>query len=97
MPKITLRMNNIFFIKNVKGRWVSLRIQLGSALFVPHSNHYKYWKDKLARVRGDMTAPECWELTPPIFLHDITRRSLLSRRRGLSAFCGSLRLRTIVN
>lgn len=38
--------------KSTKGSWVTLSIQYGKFLFLYHSNHFKYWKDKFAHVMG---------------------------------------------
>lgn len=35
-----------------KGGWVTLNILFGRALFKPHSNHYKNWKDEFVRVKA---------------------------------------------
>lgn len=42
-----------FYInKPAKGNYVFLGGMLGKCLFMSHSNHYKNWRDKFARVRG---------------------------------------------
>lgn len=52
---VILTMGAFFFFyitRLMNGRWVSLESHQGKAIFVSHSNHYKYWKDKFACVNG---------------------------------------------